>query len=149
LRKRLEASAAQARPLRARTSPAMGAAHAKAFKMFGEGKDSRDVVIACELEAPAVVELRRQWAEMGGEFTIGADTLAELRDLLDWRGSPTERGLVLGLRRRLREQFDRGVQVGSDRSKHNETEDSSGENDGIDGKDKRTEGADRRAATQK
>jgi len=140
LRERVNAGTAQIERLnRAGRAAGDGKAHAKAFRMFAEGAPSRLDVNENELTTTAVVDLRRQYAEMGRDFVLGALELEEVRELLDWQGEPTTRGFFAALRARLRHQFERGQAVAAEISKHTTEGDTSGNIDS------RAEGEDRRA----
>jgi hypothetical protein len=90
---------------------AAGKAQARAFKMFAAGKQQREVVIETELAPAMVLELRRQYAAMGGDLLITAPVLEDVRDVLDWRGEATERGFLWALRARIRRAFAEGSTV--------------------------------------
>jgi hypothetical protein len=109
---------------------AAGRAQALAFKMFAEGRPSRDVVIETQLAPDTVVELRRKYATMGGDLLVSARQLEELRDLLDWRGQPSDVELVKAVRARLRHAFARGQAVAAEPAKHTTEGESSGNIDG-------------------
>jgi hypothetical protein len=109
---------------------AAGRAQALAFKMFAEGRPSRDVVIETQLAPDTVVELRRKYATMGGDLLVSARQLEELRDLLDWRGQPTDAELLKAIRARLRQAFARGQAVAAEPAKHTTEGESSGNIDG-------------------
>lgn len=117
-----------------------GKAHALAFRMFAAGDPPRDVVIATELTTTAVVDLRKQYAEMGRDFVLTAPQLEELRELIDWQGEPVPRGFFLALRARLRQQFERGQAVAAEGSKHTTEGDTSGNIDaGAAGQSRRSD----------
>jgi hypothetical protein len=118
---------------------AAGKAQARAFKMFSEGKPSREIVIETELGPDAVLELRRKYATMGGDLLVSARYLEELRDLLDWRSAATEVELMKAIRAGQRRAFARGQEVTAETDKHTTEGESSGNIDGgTAGEDRRT-----------
>jgi hypothetical protein len=130
MRRRLDAGGKQIARQTSSPRAGDGKAHAKAFRMFEEGRPSRDVVIECELTATAVVELRRQYAELGRDFLVSASGLAELRDVLDWRGEATEANLLAAIQRKVRESFERGQMLAAEPDKHTIEEETSGKPNG-------------------
>lgn len=129
LRSRMRAGFAQAMKAPA-AGGAVGKAQARAFKLFAEGRPSREIVIETELAPGVVQDLRRQYAEMGGDLLISPPVLADLRDVLDWRGEATERALVNAMRARLRAAFQRGLTAAADPPNHTNEGESSGNIDG-------------------
>lgn len=129
VRRRLESGGKNARAAAGTPRTAGdGPAHARAFRLFGEGRTPRDVVIECELPVATVAELRRQFAEMGRDLLISARELEELRDVLDWRDDATPAKLIRAISARLRSSFERGQAARpEDGSKHTTEEKSSAE----------------------
>lgn len=103
-----------------------GKVQARAFRLFAEGKPSRDIVIETELAPGVVQDLRRQYAEMGGDLLISGRVLEEFRDVLDWRGDATDRALLVAVRARLRSSFQRGLTVAAAPPNHTNEGESSG-----------------------
>jgi len=129
LRARTRAGFAQATKAPA-AGGAAGKAQARAFKLFAEGRPSREIVIETELAPAVVTDLRRQYAEMGGDLLISGPVLEELRDVLDWRGSATDRALLGAVRARMRASFERGLTAAADPPNHTTEGDRSGNIDG-------------------
>jgi hypothetical protein len=109
---------------------AAGKAQALAFKLFGEGRPAREIVVETGLAPDTVVDLRRKYASMGGDLLITARQLEELRDLLDWRGPANDVELMRAIRVRLRSAFARGQAVAAEPAKHTTEGDTSGNIDG-------------------
>jgi hypothetical protein len=107
-----------------------GKAQAAAFRMFAAGQPLREIVISTELAPAVVLDLRRQYASMGGDFLISAPGLEDLRDVLDWRGEATERGLLTAIRARVRRSFEQGQTAAADPPNHTTERDTSGNIDG-------------------
>jgi hypothetical protein len=108
---------------------------AKIFRMFGEGAELRRVVLEVEVAPDVVLNLRRQYADMGRDFLLSPAGVAELRELLDWTGN-TEASLIARVNERLRRQYDRGRKAGITESAENHKQNgvSSGRN--VDGNEK-------------
>jgi len=104
-----------------------GAECARIFRMFEERKALRDIVVETEQPPRVVLELRRQYAEMGRDLLIAPGAVEELRELLDWQGEG-DKSLVAAVHKRLRYQFDRGREANgeADGRNHKESEESSG-----------------------
>lgn len=126
LRSRIHAGFKQATKAPA-AGGAAGKAQARAFKLFAEGKPSREIVIETELAPSVVQDLRRQYAEMGGDLLISSPVLEDLRDVLDWRGAATERALLLAVRTSKRASFERGLAAAAVPPNHINEGESSGE----------------------
>lgn len=139
LRQRVDAGTAQVQRIsRVGRMHGDGKAHAKAFRMFSEGAEPRVVVIETELTTTVVLDLRRQYAEMGRDFVLAAPDLAELRELLDWQGEATPRAFFHALRAKMRKQFERGQAVAAETDKHTTEGTSSGNIDaGTESKNRR------------
>jgi hypothetical protein len=125
MRARIRAGFKQATKLPA-AGGAAGKAQAHAFKLFSEQRLIREVVIETELAPSVVQDLLRQYAEMGKELLITHAALQDVRDVLDWRGEATEKGLVLAIRARLRRAFNDGQNAAADPPNHTTEGKSSG-----------------------
>jgi len=90
-----------------------GARAAAAFRMFGEGKNPRDVVIALEVTPAEVENLREKYAKFGREVVLTGRDLETVRELIDWHGTGAT-DLVRAIDRRLRYQFERGRKLQTD-----------------------------------
>jgi hypothetical protein len=131
LRRRMDAQGKVAErpssPGRPRT--ATGRDHARVFRLFGEGRELREIVMECELTTDTVVELRRQYAELGRDLLVSPKGLVELRELLDWTTEPTERNLLAAVAARNRRQFERGMKAAAETDNHTTEEETSGKLD--------------------
>ena len=103
-----------------------GRAQALAFKLFSEGRPSREIVIETQLAPGVVLDLRRQYAVMGGDMLIPPDVLEEIRDMLDWRGEASPHAFMKAFRARLRRAFAQGQTAAADPPNHTNEGESSG-----------------------
>lgn len=101
-------------PARARHAIA-GATAARAFRMFGEKKSLREVVLELEVAPDDALDLRRRYADFGADMLVAAAELEKLRELLDWQGE-TAASLVVAVNQRLRRQYLRGREEAAQKS---------------------------------
>lgn len=120
LRRRLDAQGqVAARPSSpGRPRSATGKDHARVFRLFGEGRPLREIVIETELTTDTVVELRLQYAELGRDLLVSTKGVQELRELLDWSTEANERNLLAAVVARNRKQFERGMQAAAEPDNH-------------------------------
>jgi hypothetical protein len=91
--------------------PRRGAITAAVFEGLAQGRPLRDLAREQAIDPETAAALATAWAEMGSDFPLSAQTIAELRDMLDWREG-TERSLLDSLSRALRERFEAGRRLG-------------------------------------
>ncbi len=85
-----------------------GEASAKAFCMFDEGAELREVVKVCQLNPDQIYELREHYVQMGSDLVFSSVAVKELRQVLPLWNGKTEDGLTSAITRRVREAYEQG-----------------------------------------